>query len=266
MPVPCQHCTATNPPQSNFCHRCGATLSSADGAPGQSASGTLEPTFRDVAADFKILAVDVTRYSAPRIKTGAIFAARVTRRSAIYGASGIRTVGAAIAKRANRPKPSPDQSVPKQDPPLAAPSPPAATTLLRYSRTAQPLRAASRHASAPARILGNPVQPRPGTRASEFTAHRFDRFALRLRLARLKLVMALTIVECRLVCSYIGNTYGAIELDGASTVRAQRWVLIICFAQHHSVVRALRNGSARSCGCSRSLLELPRKLSALTIE
>ena len=129
MPVPCQHCTATNPPQSNFCHRCGATLSSEDGAPGQSAPGTLEPTFRDVAADFKILAVDVTRYSAPRIKTGAIFAARVIRRSVIYVVSGVRTIGAAIATRANRPKPSPDESVPEQDPPLAASSPPVATTL-----------------------------------------------------------------------------------------------------------------------------------------
>ena len=129
MPVMCQYCAATNPPQSSFCHRCGATLCFADGLPNQSPSRIDEPSFRDVAADFKVLAVDVTRFSAPRIRTGAIFTARVIRRSALYGVSGIRTIGAAIATRANRPKQSPDELDPEQGPQPAATSQPMATTL-----------------------------------------------------------------------------------------------------------------------------------------
>lgn len=129
MPVVCDQCAATNPPLSSFCHRCGATLSFADDTLTPSTSRTPEPSLRDVAVDFKVLAVDVARYSAPRIRIGAIFAARITRRSAISAASGTKRTVAAIAQRTNRPKPSTDAPVPEQEPPPAAPSPPVPITL-----------------------------------------------------------------------------------------------------------------------------------------
>ena len=129
MPVVCDQCTATNPPLSNFCHRCGITLSSAGDIPAPSTSQASGPTLRDVAADFKVLAVDVARYSAPRIKTSAIFAARITRRSAISAVSGAKTIISAIARRANTPEPSPDAPVPRQEPPPAVPSQPVPITL-----------------------------------------------------------------------------------------------------------------------------------------
>ena len=129
MPVVCGQCTATNPPLSNFCHRCGAALSSADDVPTPSTSHPTKPSLRDVAVDFKVLTVDVARYSAPRIRTGAIFAARIARRSVVSAATGIRRTAAGIARRANRPNPSTDEPAPGQEPPLAAPSPPVAITL-----------------------------------------------------------------------------------------------------------------------------------------
>ena len=119
----------TNPPLSNFCHRCGGALSSADDVPTPPTSHPTKPSLRDVAVDFKVLTVDVARYSAPRIRTGAIFAARIARRSVVSAATGIRRIAAGIARRANRPKPSTDEPALGQEPPLAAPSPPVAITL-----------------------------------------------------------------------------------------------------------------------------------------
>ena len=135
IPVTCHQCTATNPPLSKFCHRCGATLSSADDIPTTSTSSTTEPTLGDVGVDFKVLAVDVARYSAPRIRTGAIFAARISKRSVISAAAGIKRISATIARRANRPKPSTGEPVPGQEPPPAAPSRPVAVALSPASET-----------------------------------------------------------------------------------------------------------------------------------
>ena len=129
IPVTCHQCTATNPSPSKFCHRCGATLSSADDIPTTSTSSTTEPTLGDVAVDFKVLAVDVARYSAPRIRTGAIFAARISKRSVISAAAGVKRISATIARRANRPKPSTGEPVPGQESPPAAPSRPVAVAL-----------------------------------------------------------------------------------------------------------------------------------------
>ena len=128
MPVVCHQCTATNPSLSNFCHRCGATLSSADDIPTPSTSGATGPTLRDVGVDLRVLAVDVAHYSAPRIRSGAILAARVIRHSAISAAAGIRMIGGAIAQRTNRPKPSTDEPVTGQEPPPAALAPTVAIT------------------------------------------------------------------------------------------------------------------------------------------
>ena len=129
MPLVCQQCTATNPPLSNFCHRCGATVLSVDDIPHRSASNDPEPTFRDVATDVRVLAVDTARYSAPRIKTASIFIARATRRSASYAACGIKAISTAIGRRANRPSPSSEAPVPETEPPPAASQAPVAPTL-----------------------------------------------------------------------------------------------------------------------------------------
>ena len=129
MPVVCDQCAATNPSLSNFCHRCGVTLSAAGDIPAPSPSRASGPTLRDVAVDFKALAVDVARYSCPRIRTGAIFAARATRRSAAYIASRTKTMRAARARRAVQQTAPPEPPVPVPEPPPAAQSPPVAITL-----------------------------------------------------------------------------------------------------------------------------------------
>lgn len=41
---------------------------------------------------------------------------------------------------------------------------------------------------------------------------------------------------------------------------------LLCAEQSLRALRALRFCPARSCGCCRSLLELPRKVSALTVK
>ena len=100
MPVMCAGCDADNPPESRFCHRCGIPLS-ANSAPSTSpAAQSRETRIGDIGTDLKTLAVDLTTYSAPRIKKGSIATARYARIAGAATARHTRNLAVAAAPRA----------------------------------------------------------------------------------------------------------------------------------------------------------------------
>ena len=91
MPVICRDCDSANPPESRFCHRCGAALSLSNAPLHPPPPRGREPRLRDIGADLKTLGVDVAVYSAPRIKKGAIFVGRNTRNLAAYASPRLKS-------------------------------------------------------------------------------------------------------------------------------------------------------------------------------
>lgn len=133
LPLVCHQCAAANPPLSRFCIRCGTAIQAAGDATDPPAPRQHGPTLRDVATDTRILAVDIARYSAPRIKTASIATARTTRRFAVYTALRVKIAATAITQRARRPEEPPSQDPVPEDNPPPAPTPippPAAPTPL----------------------------------------------------------------------------------------------------------------------------------------
>ena len=100
MPVICGDCNAANPPESRFCHRCGVALSLADATLHPSPPRGREPGIRDIGADLKTLSVDVSAYSAPRIRQGAIFVGRNTRSFVAYTAPRVKRGSITVARNA----------------------------------------------------------------------------------------------------------------------------------------------------------------------
>ena len=120
MPAICAGCSASNPPESRFCHRCGVSLLPSD-TPTTPYLNTSEQgtRIRDIGADLRLLGRDVTAYSAPRIKRGVIAAGRAAKRIGMVAGRGTRDSAAVAAPRmrslARRFKPDPPE-------PTAAPS------------------------------------------------------------------------------------------------------------------------------------------------
>ena len=123
LPLVCHQCTAANPPLSRFCIRCGTAIQAAADIPDPPEPRQHEPTLRDVATDTRVLAVDIARYSAPRIKTATIATARTTRRFASYTALRFKTAATAITQRARRSEEPPSQAPVVEDNPLPVPTP-----------------------------------------------------------------------------------------------------------------------------------------------
>ena len=100
MPLVCTGCDADNPPESHFCHRCGAPLL-ANGSPSASpVAKSGETRIGDIGTDLKTLAVDLTAYSAPRIKRGSIATARQARIAGAATVRHTRNLATAAAPRA----------------------------------------------------------------------------------------------------------------------------------------------------------------------
>ena len=104
MPAFCPECRASNPPESRFCHRCGTSLAASDGHPNLRSMSSRETRIADIASDFKILAVDIASYSAPRIKKASVATARGARSAARYSAPRIRSLAERV--RPNRVEPT----------------------------------------------------------------------------------------------------------------------------------------------------------------
>ena len=115
MPAMCRQCRAANPPESRFCHRCGAALAAAHTPlhPPPRPRGR-QPRIGDIGADLKNLGADVAAYSAPRIKKGSIATARAARAAAAYSAPRVKSLAQRLKPyRAESPAPSlpiPDDS------------------------------------------------------------------------------------------------------------------------------------------------------------
>lgn len=108
MPAMCRQCSAANPPESRFCHRCGAVLLPAHTPlhPPPRSRGR-EPRIGDIGADLKNLGADVAAYSAPRIKKGSIATAHAARAAASYSAPRVKSLVRRLKPyRAESPAPS----------------------------------------------------------------------------------------------------------------------------------------------------------------
>ena len=108
MPALCPDCGVGNPPESRFCHECGAALPSGPGPmptppppyPPASPPAPGRPTgIRDIGSDLKTLGADLADYSAPRLKRGGAATAHSAR--SVGGALGR---GAAAAAKALAPR------------------------------------------------------------------------------------------------------------------------------------------------------------------
>lgn len=99
MPVVCTVCDADNPPESHFCHRCGILLSANAAPSASSAVQSREIRIGDIGTDLKTLAVDLTAYSAPRIRRSCIATARNVGIAAAATARHTRNLVVAAAPR-----------------------------------------------------------------------------------------------------------------------------------------------------------------------
>ena len=92
MPAICRDCTASNPPESRFCHQCGNSLSAPNTPTVPFRAPARETRIRDIGVDLKILGVDLAAYSAPRIKKGGAATARNAKSLAAYSAPRIKSL------------------------------------------------------------------------------------------------------------------------------------------------------------------------------
>ena len=120
----CQHCTATNPPASRFCHRCGDTLPSNDVPHQSSASREGKPTIGVLAADLKVFGTDLAAYAWPRTRQTFIFIFQHAKAVAVDLARRSKTTGAGLARmaKASLREDGASETLSNQDGPL--PSPP----------------------------------------------------------------------------------------------------------------------------------------------
>ncbi len=116
----CPDCAASNPPESRFCHRCGATLSSPN-APitPYPYTSRQETGIKDIGADLKTLGRDVTAYSAPRIKRSGV---ATIRNAKVIGIAAGRRSKAAAKSAAPRVKSLAQRFKPYQPEPTAPPA------------------------------------------------------------------------------------------------------------------------------------------------
>ena len=221
LPLVCHQCAAANPPLSRFCIRCGTAIQAAGDATDPPAPRQHGPTLRDVATDTRILAVDIARYSAPRIKTASIATARTTRRFAVYTALRVKIAATAITQRARRPEEPPSQDPVPEDNPPPAPTPippPAAPTPLpshepRAADTPPPTQLATTcprcHAVNQAGSLfcfncGLPQdEVAPATTPRQYQAGRPAGFGIRLAAALVDVVIV-TVVQLCLIAVWPG--------------------------------------------------------------
>ena len=146
MPALCPDCGVGNPPESRFCHECGAGLLTG-GAPAPAplsprapmssslpaAPSSTEPAspsepgratgIRDIGSDLKTLGADLADYSAPRIKRGSVATAHSARSVGSAVGRGARALAVVVASRirssARRLKPY----RPERQPPMPMPMP-----------------------------------------------------------------------------------------------------------------------------------------------
>ena len=90
IPIACEQCRATNPPESRFCHRCGVALSPDRTPLRLTASRQGEPTIKHIGTDLKVLGADLAAYAVPRIKKGTIFIGRNAKNFGAYAAPRIK--------------------------------------------------------------------------------------------------------------------------------------------------------------------------------
>ena len=105
MPAVCQICHTGNPPESRFCHECGAALTARHTPLAPSPSPARETGVRDIGTDLKTLGADLATYSAPRIKRGSAATARLAKAVAVAAAPRVKSLAQRL--KSYRPEPPP---------------------------------------------------------------------------------------------------------------------------------------------------------------
>ena len=92
MPAVCQVCWAGNPPESRFCHECGASLTARHTAAAAPFSRTRETGIGDIGTDLKTLGADLATYAAPRIRRAGAATGRGVKAGAVAVAPRVKSL------------------------------------------------------------------------------------------------------------------------------------------------------------------------------
>ena len=92
MPAVCQVCRAGNPPESRFCHECGASLTARHTVAAARLSRTRETRFGDIGSDLKTLGADLATYAAPRIRRAGAATGRGVKACVVAAAPRVKSL------------------------------------------------------------------------------------------------------------------------------------------------------------------------------